>query len=69
MGVLEVVVPPSTNPEELDVTVCDPVAVPAIVPVHSAPEGQHAMFPASSRAQLAFCGQHAEPAPRLEHEL
>jgi hypothetical protein len=69
MGVVEVVVPPSTNPEELDVADCGPVAVPAIVPVHDAPEGQHATFPASSRAQLAFCGQHIDSAPRLEHEL
>jgi hypothetical protein len=41
-----------------------PVAVPPIVPVHAAPTGQHATFPAASLAQTWFVGQHAPLLPR-----
>ncbi len=39
------------------------------VPVQSALSGQHAMFPASSRAQLVFLGQQALLLPTEEHEV
>ena len=39
------------------------------VPVQSALSGQHAMFPASSRAQLVFLGQQALPLPTEEQEV
>ncbi len=50
--------PPTRIPPVLD-TVFGPVAVPPIVPVHAARMGQHATFPAASRAQSWFVGQHA----------
>ena len=39
------------------------------VPVQSALFGQHAMFPASSRAQLVFLGQQALLLPTDEQEV
>ena len=39
------------------------------VPVQSALSGQHAMFPASSRAQLVFLGQQALLLPTEEQEV
>lgn len=39
------------------------------VPVQSALSGQHAMFPASSRAQLLFLGQQALLLPTEEQEM
>lgn len=39
------------------------------VPVQSALFGQHAMFPASSRAQLVFLGQQALLLPTEEQEI
>lgn len=48
LAVLEDVVPPSTKPEVLELADREPVAVPAIDPVHTAFDGQQAMFPASS---------------------
>jgi hypothetical protein len=51
-----VVDPPRTKPEEVEET--DPVAAPT-VPVQAALNGQQAMWPASSSAQLVFTGQQA----------
>ena len=39
------------------------------VPVQSALFGQHAMFPASSSAQVVFLGQQALSLPTEEHEM
>lgn len=39
------------------------------VPVQSALSGQHAMFPASSRAQLVFLGQQALLLPTEEQDM
>ena len=39
------------------------------VPVQAALSGQHAMFPASSRAQLVFLGQHALSLPTEEQDI
>ena len=39
------------------------------VPVQSALSGQHAMFPASSRAQLVFLGQQALLLPTDEQDM
>lgn len=39
------------------------------VPVQSALSGQHAMFPASSRAQLVLLGQQALLLPTEEQEI
>ena len=41
----------------------------ATVPVQSALSGQHATFPASSRAQLVFLGQQASLLPTEEQEM
>jgi len=68
--VLEVVVPPRTNPpDEVDDVVTVPVMVPAIVPVQTALSGQQATCPASSKAQFVPDAQQTESAPRSEHEL
>ncbi|KAJ4514120.1 hypothetical protein HRR83_006619 [Exophiala dermatitidis] len=78
LAVLELVVPPSTIPPLLvdvpvaaadDEPVAEPVIVPAIVPVHTALDGQHATCPASSRAQFVPDGQQTESTPRFEQEL
>lgn len=50
--------PPTRTPPVLDL-VLRPVAAPPIVPVHDARTGQHATFPAASRAQTWFAGQQA----------
>jgi hypothetical protein len=51
-----VVDPPRTKPVEVEAT--DSVAAPT-VPVQAALNGQHAMWPAASSAQLVFTGQQA----------
>lgn len=60
---LAVVEVPATND-----AVEDAAAAPT-VPVQSALSGQHAMFPASSRAQLLFLGQQALLLPTEEQEM
>lgn len=50
--------PPTITAPVLDPTPV-PGAVPLIVPVHNARTGQHATFPAESRAQTWFVGQQA----------
>lgn len=59
VGTAEVPVDPPT----IIAPVLDPTAVPSpvppIVPVHNARTGQHATFPAESRAQTWFVGQQA----------
>jgi hypothetical protein len=60
--------PPMTIAPVLD-PVLGPVVAPAIVPVHDARTGQHATFPAASRAQTWFAGQQAPlfpSAPQFE---
>jgi hypothetical protein len=42
---------------------------PPTVPVQCALNGQHAMWPASSRAQFVFTGQQALVYPMVEQEL
>jgi hypothetical protein len=42
---------------------------PPTVPVHFALNGQHAMWPASSKAQFVFTGQQALLSPMAEQEL
>jgi hypothetical protein len=54
--VVVVVDPPRTKPGEVEVAA--PVAAPT-VPVQAALNGQQAMWPAASSAQLVFTGQQA----------
>jgi hypothetical protein len=55
--------PPMRTPPVLD-PVLTPVATGLIVPVHDARTGQHATFPAASRAQTWFAGQQAPLFPK-----
>ena len=59
--------PPAAVPVFVTAPVTDPVA--PIVPVHCAPEGQHATSLAASAEQTALTLQQTLAAPSLEHEL
>lgn len=61
---------PRTNADVEDAA--EPVEAPVgapTVPVQDALNGQHAMWPAASRAQFVFTGQQALPYPMAEQEL
>jgi hypothetical protein len=57
---------PRTKADVVEAT--EPVEAPT-VPVHNALNGQHAIWPAASRAQFVFTGQQALPNPTAEQEL
>lgn len=58
--------PTPTSPPEASTV--PPVMIPPIVPVHTAPEGQHATEPAESAEHTASDMQQSDGAPRFAHE-
>lgn len=58
--------PTPTNPPEASTV--PPVMMPPIVPVHAAPDGQHATEPAVSAEHTASETQQRDGAPRFAHE-
>lgn len=58
--------PTPTSPPEASTV--PPVMMPPMVPVHAAPDGQHATEPAESAEHTASDTQHSDDAPRLAQE-
>lgn len=61
-----VAVPTPTSPPEASTV--PPVMIPPMVPVHAAPDGQHATEPAESAEQTASDMQQRDGAPKFAHE-